>query len=812
MLDIDHRPVRDTDDATRGVIGGHRRGDTVQAKGGAGWRVSWFCLAVVLAAASLCAQPLAENQLRGRVTDETGGVLPGVTVELRSEGAAPMETVTDVAGEYAFSDVAPGKYQVAFTLINFASILRRDVKMSTGVTRVDAVLHVSLSAEVAVVGKRTFANLADMEDPEENLVGVAQAASQGAITARQLEVRPIMRVGEVLETVPGLIASSHAGGGKANQYFLRGFNLDHGTDFAQTIAGMPVNLPSHAHGQGYSDINFLMPELVTGVQYSKGPYYADQGDFATAGAANTNYVTSIDRPLLRVELGGQGYDRAVLAGSHKLQTGNLLAALEVSHTDGPWVQPDAFKKINGVVRYSQGDAINGWALTAMGYHGQWTSTDTVPQRALVNGLIGRFGTLDPNDGGNTSRYSVSGDWQRGSGSSLTKVTAYGIGSDLDLFSNFTFFLDDPVHGDQHEQADHRFVTGGRIIHTRQTRWQGRAVQNTFGVQVRNDDITNLALYHTEARTRLSTTSQASVLESTAGVYAQNETEWAPWFRSTVGLRADATRFRVDDRIDAINSGTTTAGILSPKGSVTFGPWGATEFYVNAGEGFHSNDARGALAVRDPSGNPITPVTPLVKATGAEVGVRTVIVPHLQTTLTGWTLRLQSELTWDGDTFGSVPSPASTRSGVEWANYYSPRRWLTLDADASWSKARYTEPNPAGPYVPEAVGTVVSAGATVDNLHRTFGSLRWRYFGPRALIEDNSQRSKATSLFELEAGYQLAKKVRVTAVCFNLFNRAVSDVDYYFVSRLPGEPLAGVADVMTHPTLSRSARLNLAVGF
>ena len=775
-------------------------------------RVCASCLWAVLVAASLGAQPPANNQLRGRVTDETGGALPGVTVELRSEGSPPAETVTDVSGEYSFGGVAPGKYQVAFTLINFASILRRDVKMSSGVTRVDAVMHVSLSAEVAVVGKRTFANLADMEDPAENLVGVAQAASQGAITARQLDVRPIMRVGEVLETVPGMIASSHAGGGKANQYFLRGFNLDHGTDFAQTVAGMPVNLPSHAHGQGYSDINFMIPELVAGLQYSKGPYYADQADFATAGAANTNYVTSIDRPLLHVEIGGQGYDRALFAASGKFQTGNMLAALEVSHNDGPWVRPDAFEKVNGVLRYSRGDAINGLALTAMGYHGRWNSTDTVPERAIGEGLISRFGTLDPSDGGDSYRYSVSGDWQRGSGSSLTKVTAYGIGYNLDLFSNFTFYLDDPVHGDQHEQADHRFVTGVKVMHKRQTRWDGRAVQNTFGVQVRNDDIINLDLFHTEARQRLSTTSQASVVESTAGVYAQNEVEWVPWLRSTLGLRADATRFGVVDHIAPLNSGTTSDGIVSPKASVTFGPWAATEFYVNAGEGFHSNDARGVMAIRDLTGNPITPVTPLVKAKGAEAGVRTVAVPHLQTTLAIWTLRLDSELTWDGDTFGSVPSPASTRSGVEFANYYSPRRWLTFDTDMSWSKARYTEPNPAGPYVPEAVGTVVSAGATVDNLRRTFGSVRWRYFGPRALIEDDSQRSKSTSLFELEAGYQLAKKLRVNLESFNLFNSAVSDVDYYFASRLPGEPVNGVSDVMTHPTLSRSARISLAVGF
>ena len=427
-------------------------------------------------------------------------------------------------------------------------------------------------------------------------------------------------------------------------------------------------------------------------------------------------------------------------------------------------------------------------------------------------MIARFGTLDPSDGGNTYRYSFSGDWQHGSNSTLTKVTAYGIGYNLNLFSNFTFYLDDPVHGDQHEQVDHRFVTGVKVMHKRQTRWRGHTVQNTFGVQVRNDDVTDVALYHTDARARLSTASQASVLETTGGVYAQNAVEWAPWLRSIVGLRADATRFRVVDHVDSLNGGTATDGIVSPKGSVAFGPWGRTEFYVNAGEGFHSNDARGAVATRDLTGNPITPVTPLVRAKGAEVGVRTVVIPHLQTTLAVWTLRLASELTWDGDTFGSVPSPASKRSGVELANYYSPMRWLTFDGDVSWSEARFTEPNPAGPYVPEAVGTVVSAGATVDNLHRAFGSLRWRYFGPRALTEDNSQRSEATSLFELAAGYQLTKKLRVTTEFFNLFNSAVSDIDYYFVSRLPGEPSAGVADVMTHPTLARTARINLTLGF
>jgi len=261
-----------------------------------------------------------------------------------------------------------------------------------------------------------------------------------------------------------------------------------------------------------------------------------------------------------------------------------------------------------------------------------------------------------------------------------------------------------------------------------------------------------------------------------------------------------------------NSGSTTAGVVSPKGGVTLGPWAGTEFYVNAGEGFHSNDARGILAIRDPQGNPVDPVTPLVKAKGAEAGVRTVALSHLQTTLTVWTMRLASELTWDGETFGSIPSRPSRRDGVELANYYRPLRWLTFDADLSWSRARFTKSDPVGPYVPEAVGTVAAAGASVDNFHRIFSSLRWRYFGPRALLEDNSVRSKATSLFELEGGYQLTPRVRATLAVFNLFNTSASDIDYFYVSRLLGEPAGGVADLETHPTLPRVARVTIAIGF
>ena len=770
-------------------------------------------LVCLLLAQPLFAQAPAAGRVTGRIADETGGVLPGVTVELRGPGMPVVTAITGADGQYVFENVKPGTYQLAVALINFATVNHPNLQVQAGATvTANEVMHLTLNAEVVVVGKRTFTNLADAEDPAENLVGIATAASQGAITARQLEVRPFMRNGEVLETVPGVIITQPSGEGKANQYFLRGFNLDHGSDFATTVAGTPVNMPTHAHSQGYSDINFLIPELVAGVQYSKGPYFADQGDFATAGAGNINYATVLDRPIAHVEGGTYGYGRVLAAASPKLAGGNLLAAFETSTNAGPWTIPDSYKKYNGVLRFSKGDNLNGFSLTAMGYHGDWNATEASPQRAVDEGLIGRFDSLDPTDGGHTYRWSIGGEWQHSTGNTLNKIQAYGLGYDLDLISNFTFFLDDPEHGDQQEQVDHRFVSGVKAFQKRQTRWGGHDVQNTFGFQFRNDNIGEVALYHTEARERLDTRSLASALVTSLGGYAENQIAWAPWLRTSAGVRVDGSRYDVTSLSDPRNSGTTNAGIVSPKGTVTLGPWKSTEFYLNAGTGFHSNSALGTTLRFDADGNAVDPVTPLVRAKGAEVGVRTVAVPHLQSTISLWTLRLGSELVYNGDVGATEPGPASKRYGLEVANYYSPLKWLVFDGDVSFSRARFTEGADAGMYVPEAVGAVVSGGASVDNFHRTFGAIRLRYFGPRALVEDNSVRSEPTTLVNLQGGYQLLKAARLNVDVFNAFDAKVSDIDYYFASRLPGEPLDGVEDIHFHPAVPRTIRVSLVVGF
>lgn len=772
-------------------------------------RTLLFCLLATVCAASTTSAQSA--RLTGVVTDETGGALPGVEVRLRGADAGPDTSVTDAAGRFRFDAVAPGTVQVTFSMLNFGSVRRELTMPAEGSVEANVVLHYVLSADVTVAGRRSFVNLADAPNPAENLVGIAQSASQGAITAAQLDTRPMSRSGEVLEAVPGLIVSQHSGQGKANQYYLRGFNLDHGTDFATTVAGVPANMPTHAHGHGYTDLNFLIPELITGVQYSKGPYFAEQGDFATAGAATINYATELDRPTMRVTGGGSGYRRAFGAGSLARAGGTTLGAVELETNDGPWTLPDDFRKINVVGRYSRGGSLNGFSATAMAYDARWNATDQIPGRAVASGLIGRFGNVDASDGGSTSRYSASAEWQRSTARALTRVAAFGIAYRLSLFSNFTYFLDDPVNGDQFRQADRRVAAGGRITHRRVGAWRDRPVQSVFGVQLRTDRA-SLQLDHTASRALLEPVRSDRVRQSSIAGFAEHSVEWRTWLRSTLGLRADGYHFSVDAVSEPVNGGTAGAGILSPKAGLVVGPFRGTEFYGNAGSGFHSNDARGSTITVDPvTGRPVQRVTPLARAVGAEAGVRTVAVPHLQSSLSLWTLGLASELVFIGDAGTTEAGRPSRRSGVEFANYLRPLRWLVVDADVSWSHARFRDGDAAGAYIPGSVETVVSGGVTVENLRRVFASARLRYFGARPLLEDNSIRSSPTRLVNVELGYRWSARWRLALDGLNLLNATVSDIDYVYTSRLPGEPAGGIEDRHFHPALPRTFRLTLTAG-
>ena len=652
-----------------------------------------------------------------------------------------------------------------------------------------------------------------VEGHYDNAVGISDAASQGTIRAELLKSRPPQRPGEVLEFVPGMIVTQHSGDGKANQYFLRGFNLDHGTDFATSVGGVPVNMPTHGHGQGYTDLNFLIPELAQRIEYRKGPYFASVGDFSAAGSADIVYRTRLDAPFALLTLGENGYRRGVLGGSLDLASGHtLLGAFEAMRNDGPWALPESLRRSNGVVSLSGGTTVLGWSTTLMGYDARWNSTDQVPQRLIDAGTFngapfGRFDAVDPSDGGATSRSSIAGEWHRNDGDRLTRLSAFAMHYKLKLFSDFTFALERPAQGDQFSQQDDRNVFGLRASHSFGHALDSLNARSEFGMQLRHDRI-RVGLFDTVARTVSGTTRDDRVRETLVGVYGQTSVEFTPVLRAVFGARADQIRNSVDSLALPANSGRSHDTLLSPKLSLIAGPFANTELFFNAGRGFHSNDARGTTTTSEPkTGDPVDKVPPLVAAKGMELGIRSEAMRGLQSSLAIWRLNSDSELVYVGDAGTTEASGASRRRGVEFNNRWVPVPWFLLDADFAWTHARFANGN----HVPNAIDRVASLAATLRDLGPWSASLQLRYLGPGALVEDNSVRSFSSVLTNLRVSRKLGPSAELTLDIFNLFDRPVDDIQYFYESQLPGEA-APVADRQVHPAEPRTARVSLLVRF
>jgi len=679
----------------------------------------------------------------------------------------------------------------------------------------------------------------------EDLLGTATSASQGAVGEEDLADLPLLRRGELMESVPGMVVTQHSGDGKANQYFLRGYNLDHGTDFAFSIDGVPVNLPSHAHGQGYSDLNFLIPELVSAIEFKKGPFFPEVGDFSGSGAANIRLVTTLPEGIANVQLGQFGYARALLAESPSLGPGTLLYALEYNHYDGPWDLPENSNRYNGLLRYHWASGPDDLTVTGSVYWAPgWHSTDQVPLRAIDQGIIGRYGNIDPTDGGRTGRDALSLEWTRRHDDGTTSLRLYGFYYQLNLWSDFDYALDDPGNLDQFEQIDRRFVTGGEFKRIWDFFWRGKRVQNTAGVQVRNDYIPDSGLNNTSgvdaaassynalvftsppARRILDVEIYDHIEEANAGVYGQNQIQWSSWFRSQIGLRGDVFGVHVDSTTNAANSGNASGVILSPKATLVFGPWKRTEIYLDAGTGFHSNDARGATITVDATGQPQDKVPLLVRTKGAEAGVRTSILPGLVSTLSFWFLQSNSELTFSGDSGDTEANGASRRYGIEWANFYKPARWLTLSADFSFTHARYLEPQETavgttGVYIANSIPVVISAAAVVESPRGLFGGVRLRYFSSQPIIEDDSQRQPESTIVNALVGYRFGR-YEIAAEVLNMFDSKADDIAYYYPSRLPSALLAshgqaveadaGVPGAVIHPVEPFQVRGGLTAHF
>ena len=641
-----------------------------------------------------------------------------------------------------------------------------------------------------------------------DLIGIAGAASEGIVGRIDLEARPIQRVAELLETVPGFIATQHSGGGKANQYFLRGFNLDHGTDFAVFHDGVPLNMRTHGHGQGYLDLNFIIPELIDTLTFAKGPYRAENGDFATAGSGRFKTVDTLAAPFVRAEVGTSNFYRIVAAGSTKLGAGNLLLGVETRYDNGPFGLSQDLRLVSGFAKWTGPLAGGTLRASATGYHVKFRSPEQVPLRAIQSGLIGRFGFLDSDLGGETTRIGGVLNWTDDAKAPLN-LLAYAHYYDFRLTSNFTYFLDDPVNGDEFEQQDRRFVIGGRI----DKRFDlniAVPVELLVGAEGRYDSIDPVVLYRTDARRVVSIVRRDKVTEGSGALFAEATIRPTSTIRVLLGGRVDHYTFDVRSDL-AVNSGTSRATRVSPKASIAWAPVQRLEFYANFGRGFHSNDARGTSINIDPNtGSAADRVDALVSATGNEGGIRVKPIDGLTLTGTYWWLDLQSELLFLGDGGTTEAQGPSKRRGFELSALYQPAPWLTVDAEYTQSRGRLTDLPAGASYIPGAIETVIAGGFVAKYGNASF-AVRARHFGSYSLIEDNSVRADPLTVVNARVQYQLGR-VELAADLLNAFDAKDNEIEYFYASRLPGEPVEGLANRHIRPVEPRQLRVSLAIRF
>jgi hypothetical protein len=670
-----------------------------------------------------------------------------------------------------------------------------------------------------------------------DLLGEAVTASQGSVTQEELTLRPAFRVGQLLESVPGLVVTIHSGEGKAPQYLARGFNLDHGTDIANFIDDIPINRPTNAHGEGYSDLNFIVPQVLQGIDYTKGTYYPSIGNFGDVASEHLRIADLIPTQI-SASAGTLGDEDLFLGGGGKVAgEDRLMAAIEVSHVDGPFDPPNNFRKYAGVVRFSQGTAEDGDDLTVMYYKGDGRLTTDQPVRAITEGLIGRYGSLDPSDGNSSERLSVSGHAAQTDGPWRLTSNAYFVRSRQTLWNNFTHFLEDPVNGDQEQQDETRDSVGGGAALALRSQMSSIETDTTAGVQGRYDDI-YVDRRHTRERVvldyceRLNPDGVSAVKvdigepDCTAdhakvgdvGLYVQNSTRWTRWLRTDLGAREEIytgyDHSLLPDATYSQSAFNATATLFQPKASLVFGPWQATELYVSAGRGFHSDDVRGVSGTVPLEGVGGTRQAPLlVRADGAEIGLRSSAIPHVQIQLALFNIRLNSEIVYDQDQGEDQPGPPSDRYGVELSAEYRPRAWLEFNTDLSFDHARFVGVSAAdlaakfadqGSFIPLAPTFIGSFGALIDHLGPWYGGLQVRALGPYALVADDSQRDDGYTETNIDVGYKVSSALKAQIDVFNLFDVRENAAAFYYTTDIH-DGLGPTADRQIHPLEPISVR-------
>ncbi|WP_205854075.1 TonB-dependent receptor [Phenylobacterium kunshanense] len=656
-----------------------------------------------------------------------------------------------------------------------------------------------MTAGPAVAGEAVGTAPRDVEEivvfgRGEAKIGVAHAASEGTVAGSDLLVRPLLRTAELLEAVPGLIAAQHSGTGKANQYFLRGFNLDHGSDFTTYIDDVQMNFRTHGHGHGYLDLNGLIPEVIVREDFRKGPYRADGGDFALAGAAYMTTIDAFDRPWAALEAGVRGHGRVAAGGSVDDSSGGRLTLVgEARVYDGPWEQAERLRHYAAFGKYQRDLDVGRLEVTAQAYRGTWRPTEQVPERIVGSAACPDvYCSPDPTATGETTRVVLNARLL-GAG---WKANAYAQRYVWDMFSNPTYANPDGSSAQIH-QFDRRWVLGLRAERS----WDvSPSLSLRAGVEARYDDIGKVGVIQTSGRAFVQSLGLYRVEEASGAGFA--EATWRPTARLRLigGLRADAYAADVaarDAAAAALGEGSADDAILSPKLSAAYAVADWLELYANGGRGFHSNDARGTVAA--------TPVPLLVKGTGEEAGAR-LQVGRFSLTATYWRLSVGSELRFVGDSNAVEPTGASRRRGIELVAFWRPLPWLALDGNYTASHARYRNDD----HIPNAFENAAAAGISMvkDGWE---GSLRVRHLGRSPLIEDNSVRDRGSTVVNLRAARKF-EHLEVYGDVLNVLGSRDKDIAYFYESYIPGFDAAPVEGRLSRVVEPRTVRAGVTWRF
>lgn len=594
-----------------------------------------------------------------------------------------------------------------------------------------------------------------------NLLGIANAASQGSVSGADLLMRPMLKPAELLESMPGMVAVQHSGSGKANQYFLRGFNLDHGTDYSVHIDGMPLNLRSHGHGQGYLDINGLIPETVESIDYRKGPYRADLGDFSVAGASFISTIDALDQAFLAADTGENGWRRYAGGGSHALGGGTLTLAGEIKNYDGPWESPEDLKHISVWGKYLVETRFGQAAVTLSGYDAKWNPTEQIPERAL--GTVAcedEFCALDTTADGSTERWILTSnltgnDWE---------ASLFAQHYDWQMQSN-------PTYDYQINQFDKRWTVGGKLS----SRWIDNArVSVTTGADFRYDDAGSVGLDHFESGRFIESISDNAIKEGSVGLSIDATLHISESLRLLSGLRGDYYDFDVTANNANSFAGQKSDSRVSPKLGLAWAATDTLELYGNWGRGFHSNDARGVV-------NALDPVEGLSPAKGYEAGARASI-RDIKVTAAYWWLNQKSELIFVGDSNSVEAKGGSKRKGAELTLFWQPSEWLGLDAVYTASNARYVDDS-EGSHVEGSIEESAQFGITATR-EVWDASLRVRYLGPYALLADNSDRADSLLSVNLRVARHW-QALTVYAEIINLLDTDRKEIAYNYPAYVPG---------------------------